>query len=288
MVVFVVLHYISYDMTKECIDNLINTFKSDNYKIVLVDNGSPNGSGERLKADYNSHLKVDFVKIEKNCGFANGNNAGYKYAKEKYNPDFIIMVSNDVIINDLNFIDKIYKIYEETKFHVLGPDIFSTKAKIHQSPLRTKPLSLEELEKYISNNEKTLKRFRIVFLKWRIKGLFRRLLMKKKRVQSSQDYDLIQKNVVLHGASIIYSKDFISDEDYAFNPRTYLYMEEDLLYNYCQKKGYLVLYNPSISVNHMEDVDTNIIYKSNFTRTKNKISECLKSSYILLDEMKKG
>ena len=43
---FVILHYVAFDMTTECVDNLLNRFGNDNILIVIVDNSSPNSSGK--------------------------------------------------------------------------------------------------------------------------------------------------------------------------------------------------------------------------------------------------
>lgn len=285
MVAFVVLHYISYDMTKECVDNLISKFGNTDSKIILVDNGSTNGSGKQLKEDYANSTIVDFLSIEKNCGFGRGNNVGYTYAKNNLNPDFIIFVSNDVLILDENYIDKVYEIYKRTKFHVLGPDIYSTSAKIHQSPFRLTPLTREEIEKYIKTNEKIFKHFRLYYLKLKIKGFIKKILHVSKNRLTNSNYETEQTNVILHGASMVFSRDYIDVEDYAYNPKTYLYMEEDILYFHCMKNNYKIVYSPLISVNHLEDVDTNIIYKTGYVRLKNKMEECTKSARILLEEM---
>ena len=60
---------------------------------------------------------------DENLGFAKGNNVAYQYSKLKYNPDFIVIMNNDVEIETNNFEEKVSEIYEREKFHLLGPDI---------------------------------------------------------------------------------------------------------------------------------------------------------------------
>ena len=44
---FVILHYYAYDMTVECVNNLLRLFSNEEIKIVIVDNGSKNNSGKK-------------------------------------------------------------------------------------------------------------------------------------------------------------------------------------------------------------------------------------------------
>ncbi len=48
--------------------------------------------------------------IDNSIGFSRANNKGYRYAVEKYNPDFIVMTNNDIIFKQREFIDKIVEI----------------------------------------------------------------------------------------------------------------------------------------------------------------------------------
>ena len=61
---------------------------------------------------------------------------------------------------------------------------------------------------------------------------------------------------ILHGACMIYGKKFISLEDFAFVPVTYMYNEESILYDYLKYKGYKTGYIPVVSVLHMVGVST--------------------------------
>ena len=124
---FVILHYIVIDDTIECIESIFNNIKYENYNIVVVDNKSPNSSGKILKDKYKKNDRVTVILNNENSGFAKGNNIGYKYAKAILKAQFIILINNDTIIKQNDFIDKIINTYEETKFYVLSPNIISTK-----------------------------------------------------------------------------------------------------------------------------------------------------------------
>ena len=99
---FIILNYNSYDDTASCVDRLISF--DAGYHLIVVDNCSPDGSGSRLSERYRGSDKVDVVIIPDNGGYGAGNNAGIRYAEEKYDIDTIAVINPDVEIPDLNVI----------------------------------------------------------------------------------------------------------------------------------------------------------------------------------------
>ncbi|MDQ6481562.1 glycosyltransferase family 2 protein [Dyadobacter sp. LHD-138] len=97
-VCIIILNWNGYEVTKECLHSLYK-INYANYKIILVDNGSVDGSVDKLRADF-SDFPVDFVALDKNHGFTGGNNLGIKYAAEKYTPDYFLLLNNDTTVNE--------------------------------------------------------------------------------------------------------------------------------------------------------------------------------------------
>ncbi len=262
MYVFVILHYLAEEMTKECISCLENKFVNEDYKIVIVDNASPNGSGTDLKNYYKEDDHCDIILHDKNDGFARGNNVGYRYAKEKYDPEFIIVMNNDVLIYDELFLKKIKEIYEETQYYILGPDIISKASGLHQNPVAIKGINHEDVYNLINVFKRQLFfcKFPIVYYfkkKFKIKYRIKKLLGKSVEENSEcPEFKERVLNPILHGACFIFSRDYIQKEENAFDSRTFLYHEEEILHTQCMKKNYLMLYDPSIKVYHLEDVST--------------------------------
>ncbi len=133
---FVVLHYLAYDMTLDCVNSLLSLFSEKKIKIAIVDNCSSNNSGKKLLKYYENNLSVNVIINSSNEGFAKGNNVGYKFLKENGIFDFIVVLNNDIIINDKLFLDKIIKLKKQYDFFVLGPDIYNPILDVHQSPTR--------------------------------------------------------------------------------------------------------------------------------------------------------
>lgn len=73
-VIFVILHYQNIDDTINCINSIKKLQGLDsNYKIILVDNKSPNNTGKELEKKYINDSNIETVLLEKNYGFSKAN-----------------------------------------------------------------------------------------------------------------------------------------------------------------------------------------------------------------------
>lgn len=284
---FVVLHYMAYEMTVECISSLLQHFGKDDIKIVVVDNASNNGSGKQLEAFYKDIDKVDVLLNPKNEGFARGNNFGYRYLKENYQPEYMIVMNNDVLIEQNDFLDKIDEIYKQTKFAVLGPDIYCPAAKKHQNPAHLNGFDKTEVQQLYNRIAQYCAHPAFYYYKRETLGRLKRKILKKPQATDAIDRSKMMENVVLHGACYIFSPDFIAWRDDCFCPETFLYMEEDILHYECMANGMKMLYSPDIKVKHLEDVSTNASIKSEFKKFKMKNSEMKKSIEAFISIMTK-
>jgi len=303
---FIILHYLATEVTIECIDSILNTVKYANYEIVLVDNKSPNNSGDLLLQKYEKNEKVYVILNDENSGFAQGNNIGYKYAKNILNSDFMAIINNDTVITDELFIEKILKVYEKESFHILGPDVieFAHKSRNkHQNPLRDSPLTIDEINDILSKAEKLLRMSKMEFYirhyLMKIKNDIRSYLIKfeflenklirraRKKGYLSRDSKTTKKNVILQGAALIFSPIFIADEEYSFYPDTFMYGEEDILHNMCMKKKYIMIYSPEVYILHKESVSTQRITKTLYSKYKFG-HQNTKKSFLILKEFVQG
>lgn len=97
-VLIVVLNWNGMNDTEKCIDSLL-VQDYENYKVLIVDNGSKDDSVSRIKkivAKYPE--KVLTISNEKNLGFAGGVNTGIEYALNN-NYDSIALFNNDATAN---------------------------------------------------------------------------------------------------------------------------------------------------------------------------------------------
>lgn len=274
---FVVLHYLAYEMTLQCTESLLGL--AGEKHVVIVDNASPNGSGQRLAAHFAGNPEVTVLPSPENAGFARGNNLGYNYLREHYTCSFMVVLNNDVLIPDTAFIDKVAALYRETPFAVLGPDILNPGTGVHQNPAHLKGFTREELQERLERYRKNLAHFAWRRFKWRIKQAFQ----PAPPVPEERPWRESARNVVLHGACYVFSQDFIRVREYAFHPGTFLYFEEDILHCECLRQGLALLYSPQVQVLHLEDVATDKAYRSNAQKEKMKLQESVRSMEVLLN-----
>ena len=145
MICYIILHYKNIGDTIKCVESLKNTADYSS-RYIIVDNGSGDGSGEKLKQLYKNDAQCSVLLLPENLGFSKGNNEGYQYAKQKFNPDYIVITNNDVVFFQKDFERKIMRIYKETHFDILGPDIYVPRHGDHQSPMFKKPISISQHE----------------------------------------------------------------------------------------------------------------------------------------------
>lgn len=292
---YVILHYKNLNDTIKCIESLLRTTNNDS-NLIVVDNGSGDGSGEKLKKKYQDMPKIKVLLLENNVGFSKGNNAGYIYVKKNYDSDFIVVTNNDVVFYQKNFEETIKKIYAQSQFYVLGPDVYIPRHKDHQNPLFKTPINkqqlineIKEYKYYRKNPLKFEKRLKIHALKNRLCSKYKviNFLYSTLRGKDVLDYKKRYENVGLQGSCLIFSKKFIMKEDKAFEPEPFLYEEETFLFYRCQKKSYKMVYDPSIAIRHEEAASFTNANKDNIQRLKFMLNHHVKAREELLKYLEK-
>ena len=93
LVYTLVLNYCSFEETTGCVE-VLRQSRYRNNKIVIIDNASPDGSGEKLHTEF---PEIEYLQLPKNAGYAGGNNYGIVQAL-KNNADFVFIVNPDARI----------------------------------------------------------------------------------------------------------------------------------------------------------------------------------------------
>jgi GT2 family glycosyltransferase len=125
-----------------------------NYRVVVVDNCSTDGSFERARYSFS---KFDFIQNNQNIGFAAGNNIAIKWALEKM-ADYVFLLNNDAIVEP----DILRKLIDESRkdatVGILSPIIYQgntdkiwfSGGKINWWKMRTEHLENEQITQYIT------------------------------------------------------------------------------------------------------------------------------------------
>ena len=104
----IILNYKNYEVTLDCLNSLKRDLYTDK-EIIIVDNGSHNASSSVLREYINDKPHYHLLILDKNLGFACGNNAGIKYAREKLKCEAVLLVNSDTIFCDVNCVSTLVK-----------------------------------------------------------------------------------------------------------------------------------------------------------------------------------
>lgn len=84
----ILLNYNTKDLTKKCLQSVFASQTNFSYEVIVVDNGSADGSVEMIRSDF-SQVKV--IENKTNLGFSKGNNIGIRQASGRY----ILLLNTD-------------------------------------------------------------------------------------------------------------------------------------------------------------------------------------------------
>jgi GT2 family glycosyltransferase len=86
-----------------CLSSLKRVTEYLAYNLVVVDNGSVDGSADSVRKSF---PWADVLALDKNYGFSVGNNKGIMYALREYKPDYVLLLNNDVEIVQPDWLSK--------------------------------------------------------------------------------------------------------------------------------------------------------------------------------------
>lgn len=96
LVAIVILTWNQRDLTLDCLRSLGELdYPGDRLEIIVVDNGSSDGTAEAILGDYSS---VVLLENDENLGFAEGNNIGIGYALQG-KADYVMLLNNDTAVD---------------------------------------------------------------------------------------------------------------------------------------------------------------------------------------------
>jgi len=118
-VAILILNWNNYIDTRACLESLEN-LTYPNKEIILVDNGSDDGSLERLQ-EYSSRATI--ITSDENLGFAGGNNLGLSYVLDKGIP-LILLLNNDTEVVQVDFLQQLTtELLSDERTCAVGPRI---------------------------------------------------------------------------------------------------------------------------------------------------------------------
>lgn len=272
----VILNYNNAQLTLSCIDSVIK-YNSILSKYIIIDNASTDNSGRDLRngladrfqdnfieyqiGDMPEHLSVcSFICSAKNGGYAQGNNIGLKLAENDSDIDTILILNNDIV-----FIDDI--IPSLVSFLESKPNIGIVS-----------PLLLKKNGKSIDYNcarlDCTLKEIACYYLLYcrDFYGILSKLASKAKILVNNPA--LINEPAIPielpSGSCMLIKKDLFKNIGY-FDPNTFLYYEESILYRKLRAINKINYLLPEVKCIHLGAQTTSMTNRSySYLKNSNK------------------
>lgn len=232
--VIIVLNYNDFITTEKMV-NKIKRYKVIS-KIIIVDNASSDNSFENLLTLRSE--KIDVIQADKNDGYSSGNNFGIKYAEEQYSPEIIIIANPDIIVCK----------------RAIELMINSIKGNIVASTCIMKDVNMS-ISKSCAWRLPTYKDILLSSL-----IVFKRIFYKNYYLENVKDNIGNIEVEVLPGSLTAFSKKALFSVD-LYDEDTFLYNEENILFNKFKQKGYkCVLCTDNYFIhNHQTSVKKNFV-----------------------------
>jgi len=135
----ITLNWNGKKLLDDCFSSLLGT-DYPNFEVVMVDNGSTDGSVEFVRYKY---PQVHTIKTGRNLGYSGGFNIGLDYAFNKKEAEYVLVINNDVKV-DKKVVSELLKVAETDEkigfvtgkvYYFDRPDIFQTVGK-KEDPIR--------------------------------------------------------------------------------------------------------------------------------------------------------
>jgi GT2 family glycosyltransferase/2-polyprenyl-3-methyl-5-hydroxy-6-metoxy-1,4-benzoquinol methylase len=112
----VILNWNGMKDTLECLST-VRQLDYPNYEIIIVDNGSNDGSVDAISKQYPD---ITLLQIATNLGYAGGNNVGISWALE-HGADYVFVLNNDTIVDKYLLSHLVEAGFLDSQLGIIGP-----------------------------------------------------------------------------------------------------------------------------------------------------------------------
>lgn len=247
----IILNYNNAGQTIACIESILK-FNSAPCRIVVVDNCSTDDSQSVLNGYLLEHQNAfELISAPDNGGYAKGNNVGLKHLATDPRIDKVLIMNNDVLFSQ----DILPRLSEFLELHleagVASPLLYCRDGETIDYACARKDCTIREIFwtylLYFTDICGILSRF----------SNKRKLLFENPALLDSKVVEIELPS----GSCFMIRKDLFRKIGY-FDPNTFLYYEENILYRKLLKEGKKNYLLPGISCIHLGGMTTNKVEHS--------------------------
>lgn len=125
-VYIIILNYNGWNDTICCLESIFK-LNYNSYSVVVCDNCSTDDSENKILEwkDKNLDKPFKYIQVQKNLGYAGGNNQGIKYVLTKGDMDYIWVLNNDTVVDKDALTRLIEKMRSDKKIGMCGSKLVS-------------------------------------------------------------------------------------------------------------------------------------------------------------------
>lgn len=113
----IILTYNNLELTKACLQSVVERSDYPDLEIVIVDNASSDGSPAYLREFGEAHPNVKVILNDSNLGFAAGNNVGMAAATG----DYLVLLNNDTVVTRGWVMTMLRHLEADSSLGIIGP-----------------------------------------------------------------------------------------------------------------------------------------------------------------------
>ena len=102
----IMINYNTEELTRNAVNSIFEHTSGLEYEVILIDNASPDGSGDKLAAEFEG--RIEYIQSGGNLGTSKAFNLGLKKSSGKY----VLWLNTDILFRD-NFIGTLFQYMEE-------------------------------------------------------------------------------------------------------------------------------------------------------------------------------
>ncbi|MBD2346112.1 glycosyltransferase family 2 protein [Anabaena subtropica] len=221
LVSIILVNYNGADVLPDCLYSIEKFIPKDDCEVILVDNNSQDNSLDFVSQNFPD---ITIIKLQKNCGFGAGNNAGAKVARGK----FLFLLNTDTVLTS-NIFPPIIDLIENS----LNVGIIGTKLLF---PDKSFQISFA-YKVGIKGEYKTSRLYKSIQEK-------SQLIRLETNFQENKEVDFVT------GAAFFIRTDLFKSLG-GFDEKFFMYFEDSDLCQRVQNQGYKILYTPNVSLIHI-------------------------------------
>ena len=222
----IIVNYNTYHLTKQTITSVLTQNNHLSYEIILVDNGSTDGSIEALEEDFRDDEHIHMIKNIANLGFSKANNMGIKRSRGEY----ILLLNSDTEVKGDCISLCLKQMEENAHLGALGCKVVLPSGKLDHACKRGFPTPKASLYYFLKLHKYNPKKF----------GQYDALHLGEDEVG---EVDSLTGAFMLMPRRVLDEVGFL-DEDF------FMYGEDiDLCYR-IKEAGYGILYYPEAQIIH--------------------------------------